>query len=158
MSTENTYISQSNDEEINLKELLYNYLLYWPWILASAFIFAVGGYFYVKSQVNIFESTAAVLVKDTKKGGVGGMDLDIFSDLGIGGGNSNLYNEIEVFNSRTLLREVVQRHSVSSKVRSSENGRRGQQRCACFTPMPPLQTSTFQPKKCMDELKVLREV
>ncbi len=107
MSTENTYISQSNDEEINLKELLYNYLLYWPWILASAFIFAVGGYFYVKSQVNIFESTAAVLVKDTKKGGVGGMDLDIFSDLGIGGGNSNLYNEIEVFNSRTLLREVV---------------------------------------------------
>jgi capsular exopolysaccharide synthesis family protein len=107
MSTDNPYTSTRNDEEINLKELLYNYLRYWPWILASAFIFAVGGYFYVKSQVNIFESTAAVLVKDTKKGGVGGMDLDIFSDLGIGGGNSNLYNEIEVFNSRTLLREVV---------------------------------------------------
>ena len=106
MSTENTYTSQRNDEEINLKELLYNYLRYWPWIIASVFIFAIGGYFYVKSQVNIFESTAAVLVKDDKKGGLG-MDLDIFSDLGIGGGNSNVYNEIEVFNSRTIIRDVV---------------------------------------------------
>lgn len=106
MSTENIYTSQRNDEEINLKELLYNYLRYWPWIVASVLIFAVGGYFYVKSQVNIFESAAAVLVKDDKKGGLG-MDLDIFSDLGIGGGKSNVYNEIEVFNSRTIIRDVV---------------------------------------------------
>ncbi|MDG0972627.1 MAG: polysaccharide biosynthesis tyrosine autokinase [Crocinitomicaceae bacterium] len=106
MSTENPYTSQRNVEEINLKELLYNYLRYWPWIVASVFVFAVGGYFYVKSQVNIYESKAAVLVKDDKKGGLG-MDLDIFSDLGIGGGNSNVYNEIEVFNSRTIIRDVV---------------------------------------------------
>ena len=100
----NTHTQQ--EEEINLKEILFKYLSYWPWILGSVFVFALGGYFYVKSQINIFESTAAVLVKDDKKGGLG-MSMDIFSDLGIGGGNTNVYNEIEVFNSRTILRDVV---------------------------------------------------
>ena len=100
----NTHSQQ--EEEINLKEILFKYLSYWPWILGSVFVFALGGYFYVKSQINIFESTAAVLVKDDKKGGLG-MSMDIFSDLGIGGGNTNVYNEIEVFNSRTILRDVV---------------------------------------------------
>ncbi len=100
----NTHTQQ--EEEINLKEILFKYLSYWPWILGSVFVFALGGYFYVKSQINIFESTASVLVKDDKKGGLG-MSMDIFSDLGIGGGNTNVYNEIEVFNSRTILRDVV---------------------------------------------------
>jgi tyrosine-protein kinase Etk/Wzc len=100
----NTHTQQ--EEEINLKEILFKYLSYWPWILGSVFVFAVGGYFYVKSQINIYESKAAVLVKDDKKGGLG-MSMDIFSDLGIGGGNTNVYNEIEVFNSRTILRDVV---------------------------------------------------
>lgn len=106
MSSENPIISQPNDEEINLKEMLFNYLRFWPWIVLSVLVFAVGGYYYLKTQINIFESRATVLVKDEKKGGLGS-DLDIFSDLGIGGGNSNLYNEIEVFNSRTLMRDVA---------------------------------------------------
>jgi tyrosine-protein kinase Etk/Wzc len=106
MSETNSYLNTTTEDEINLKEVIQKYLSHWKWILFSVFVFAVLGYIYVRSQVNIYQSEAKVLVKDTRKGGLS-MDLDIFSDLGIGGANTNVYNEIEAFNTRTLLREVV---------------------------------------------------
>jgi tyrosine-protein kinase Etk/Wzc len=106
MSETNSYLNTATEDEINLKEVIQKYLSHWKWILFSVFVFAVLGYIYVRSQVNIYQSEAKVLVKDTRKGGLS-MDLDIFSDLGIGGANTNVYNEIEAFNTRTLLREVV---------------------------------------------------
>src|SRR5690554_1992654 len=95
------YFEQAEDN-FNIQEVLGKYLQHWKWILLFTFIFCGAAFFYLKVQPSIYVSTSTVLVKDDKKGSLGG-DFDIFSDLGLSKGNSNLHNEIEVFKSRDLV-------------------------------------------------------
>src|SRR5690554_7895372 len=82
------------------------YLQHWKWMLLFTFVFCGTAYFYLKVQPSTFISSSTDLVKDDKKGSLGG-DLDIFSDLGLSKGNSNLHNEIEVIKSCDLMQKVV---------------------------------------------------
>jgi tyrosine-protein kinase Etk/Wzc len=93
-------------EEFNLKELIVKILRHWKWIVLSLLICTIGSYYYLKSQINYYKSNARVMVKDIYLGGPT-MELEIFNDLGFGGAYTTVYNEIEVFKTRTLLREVV---------------------------------------------------
>jgi len=113
---QNQFHLQPPDEQINIKKLLSKYLNHWKWIILSILLFSVISYFYLRTQINIYQSEAKVLVKDTRKGGLS-MDLDIFSDLGFGSANSNVYNEIEMFNTRTLIREVVRDLSLQESLK-----------------------------------------
>jgi tyrosine-protein kinase Etk/Wzc len=101
-------MQQQEEESINLREALDKYLYHWKWFLTGA-IFALSiAFVYLRYSVPVYESKASVLIKDDKKGGaMQGMDL--FKDLGIMGGSSNLENEIEIFSSRTLLTCVAKK-------------------------------------------------
>lgn len=94
--------------EVNYKKLLMRYLVQWKWIVFSTLVFGTFSYLYLKSQIDIFQSEARVLVKDEQKGG-DPTQMDIFSDLGIGQSKVNVYNEIEAFTTRSLIREVVKK-------------------------------------------------
>lgn len=97
---------QQPEENVNIQEIIGKYLQHWKWILLFTFVFCGIAYIYLKGQPSIYKSTSTVLVKDDKKGNIGA-DLDIFSDLGLSKGNSNLHNEIEIFKSRDLVKKVV---------------------------------------------------
>ncbi len=99
-------IEKHEEEEINIKDLLFRYLLNWKWIAISVFVCIAVAFFYLKSVTPQYKSTAKVLIKEEKKGGLPS-SMDIFEDLGLASGSANLENEIEIFKSLTLLKKVA---------------------------------------------------
>lgn len=111
---------QQPEENINIQEIIWKYLQHWKWILLFTFVFCGIAYLYLKGQSSIYKSTSTVLVKDEKKGSLGA-ELDIFSDLGLSKGNSNLHNEIEVFKSRDLIMKVVKKLQLNTQLTQQSN-------------------------------------
>ncbi|PKR79947.1 hypothetical protein CW751_12760 [Brumimicrobium salinarum] len=111
---EQQYFEQPEDN-INVQEILRKYLQHWKWILLFVFLTCGTAFFYLKVQPSTYISTASVLVKDDKKGSLGS-NVDIFSDLGLAKGNSNLHNEIEVFKSRDLIQKVVRKLGLNAQL------------------------------------------
>ncbi len=54
--------NQAPQDDINLKDLLYRYLSYWPWYVLCVVLFMATGYIYLKYQPNIYEANASVLI------------------------------------------------------------------------------------------------
>jgi len=90
------------------KELLFRYVIHWPWFVASVLICLIGAWGYLYFQIPVYQVSASIIIKDDKKGGnSGSADLE---NLGLGGvitSAQSIDNEIEVLRSKTILKEVV---------------------------------------------------
>ena len=106
---ENPYennMNEQDEEKINYQELLFRYIIHWPWFVASVLICLIGAWVYLHFQTPVYQVSASIMIKDDKKGG-GSTDLE---NLGIGGvitSTQSIDNEIEVLRSKTILKEVV---------------------------------------------------
>ena len=108
---ENLYennMNEQDEEKINYQELLFRYIIHWPWFLASILICLIGAWGYLYFQTPVYQVSASIMIKDDKKGGnSGSADLE---NLGLGGvitSAQSIDNEIEVLRSKTILKEVV---------------------------------------------------
>lgn len=108
---ENPYennMNEQDEEKINYQELLFRYIIHWPWFLASILICLIGAWGYLYFQTPVYQVSASIMIKDDKKGGTSGSaDLE---NLGLGGvitSAQSIDNEIEVLRSKTILKEVV---------------------------------------------------
>lgn len=110
-------MKELEEENININEILDKYLVKWRWYILAVVLTVSMAFIYLRFTTVIFESKALVLVKDDKKGGLAN-ELSLFSDLGFGGALSNVFNEIEVFRSRTLMELVVDSLSLNQKISS----------------------------------------
>lgn len=107
------YTSNTEDQEanINLRTFLIKYLIYWPWFIASVFICLGCAFLYLRIQTPVYNTTAAVLIKETDprskamtqtNGAVAALqDISGFSMT------SNFDNEVEILKSRTLIKKVA---------------------------------------------------
>ena len=96
-----------DDEKINYQELLFKYIIHWPWFVASVLVCLIGAWGYLHFQTPVFQISASIMIKDDKKGGGSTADLE---NLGLGGvitSTQSIDNEIEVLHSKTILKEVV---------------------------------------------------
>ena len=106
---ENPYENNMNaqdEEKINYQELLFRYIIHWPWFVASVLVCLIGAWVYLHFQTPVYQVSASIMIKDDKKGS-GSTDL---GNLGIGGvitSTQGIDNEIEVLRSKTILKEVV---------------------------------------------------
>lgn len=106
---ENQYennMNEQDEEKINYQELLFRYIIHWPWFVASVLVCLIGAWVYLHFQTPVYQVSASIMIKDDKKGG-GSTDLE---NLGIGGvitSTQSIDNEIEVLRSKTILKEVV---------------------------------------------------
>lgn len=101
---------ESHEEKIDIQELLFKYLIHWPWIAGAVVICLVSAWIYLKMSTPVYNISATVLIKDEKKGGASGQ-LSELENLGLGGlfsSSENFDNELEVLRSKTLAKEVVQ--------------------------------------------------
>lgn len=97
---------QENNDNFDLRLVLLKYLRYWYWFII-ALVVALGlAFFYLQYATRIYKITSVLLIKDEKKGGMGGAS-EMFKELDISGGNKIVENEMEVLKSRTLLVKVV---------------------------------------------------
>ena len=100
---------EQSEEQVNIQELLFRYLIHWPWFVVSIIICIACAWGYLRLTTPIYNISATVLIKDEKKGGGASMSSDL-EKMGLEGfvsSSSNVDNEIEVLRSKSLAREVV---------------------------------------------------
>lgn len=98
-----------SEEQINIQEILFRYLIHWPWFIVSVIVCVAAAWGYLRLTTPVYNISATVLIKDEKKGGGANMSSEL-EKMGMNGfvsSSSNIENEIEVLSSRTLAREVV---------------------------------------------------
>lgn len=108
---ENSYDNNRNEldeEKVNYQELLFKYIIHWPWFVASVLACLVGAWVYLHFQTPVYQVSASIMMKDDKKSS-GGNTADL-ENLGLGGvitSAQSIDNEVEVLRSKTILKEVV---------------------------------------------------
>ena len=101
---------ESKEENIDVKELLFKYLIHWPWFVGAVIACLIAAWVYLYVSTPVYNISATVLIKDDKKGGSAGM-LSGLESLGLDGmisSSQNIDNEIEVLHSKTIAKEVVE--------------------------------------------------
>ena len=101
---------ESKEENIDVKELLFKYLIHWPWFVGTVVACLIAAWVYLYVSTPVYNISATVLIKDDKKGGSAGM-LSGLESLGLDGmisSSQNIDNEIEVLRSKTIVKEVVE--------------------------------------------------
>ena len=102
-------LGEQSEEQVNIQELLFRYLIHWPWFVISIIICIACAWGYLRLTTPIYNISATVLIKDEKKGGGASMSSDL-EKMGLEGfvsSSSNVDNEIEVLRSKSVAREVV---------------------------------------------------
>ena len=104
---ENSYnnnMSELDEEKVNYQEILFKYIIHWPWFIASVLACLIGAWVYLHFQTPVYQVSASIMIKNDKKNG-GGNTADLES-LGLGGvitSTQSIDNEIEVLRSKTIL-------------------------------------------------------
>ena len=102
--------------ELNLQELLKPYLRRWIWFIISVVLLLILAAIYLRYSTPIYQTTSTVLIKDAKKASA--LEEGLLQDLsGLGGMQSaSVDNELEIFKSKKLMREVVTKNNLQTKV------------------------------------------
>lgn len=77
-------LGEQSEEQVNIQELLFRYLIHWPWFVVSIIICIACAWGYLRLTTPIYNISATVLIKDEKKGG-GCKYVFRFRKDGIGG-------------------------------------------------------------------------
>lgn len=100
---------QLEDEEtsgFDYKAFFIKLLMYCPWIAGCIIVFLIGAFFYLKTLTPLYTVSSSVLIKDDK-GKTSGNEASL-ADLGfVTSSTQNFDNELEILQSRTLLKKVV---------------------------------------------------
>jgi len=95
---------QEVENNSHLKEIVYKYLAYWKWFVASFVLSLSIAFIFLKYHVPVYNIQASILIKDEQKGM--GQDV-ILKELDIFSSNKVVDNEIEILRSYTLMEKVV---------------------------------------------------
>ena len=97
------------EEDFNIQEILFRYLIHWPWFVGSVLFCVACAFGYLKLATPIYQVSATVMIKDDKKGGGSSMTSEL-EKMGLAGmvtSTNGVDNEIEVLKSKSLAHEVV---------------------------------------------------
>ena len=110
--------TQQEENEISLMEIVFKYLKYWKWFVASLVVAVMLAFVYFRYTVPVYNVTSSVILKDEKSGrggmsgGMGGFGA--LDGLELMGGVSNVENETYVIRSKTAVRDVVNRLNLTT--------------------------------------------
>jgi len=108
-------------EDININEMIKPYTRKWVWFVLSAFSLLILAFLSLKVSSPVYEIKSTVLIKDAKKSPSG--NASILSDIS-GFGNmtaSSIENEIEVFRSKKLMKDVVTSLNIQTSLFAEKN-------------------------------------
>lgn len=109
----------ANDtSEIHISEIIKPYLRRWPWFILSALGALILAWLFLKFTTPVYNVKSTVLIKDAKNSTSGGGDMGVLKDLsGLGGMSTNsVDNEIEIFKSKKLMRDVVKAKNLQTVI------------------------------------------
>lgn len=111
----------NNPPDFDINLFVKPYLSKWYWFVISIFIFVVIAFFFIKLATPVYSIQSSVLIKDAKKSGSAGVsDVGVLEGLsGFGGMSTNsIENELEVFKTKKLIRDVVSINHLETTVYS----------------------------------------
>lgn len=103
------------NDSIDIRAELEKYLIHWKWFLLSVILCLGVAVFIAKSKVNIYQTSTSILVKEEGASS----ELMAFQDLsslGLSGGNSNVTDEIEILNARTLAKTYIDKLNLNIEI------------------------------------------
>lgn len=104
-------LEQTSEEPLNLYALFFKFFAYWPWFIVSVVGCLLLAFVYLRYQAPVYNISASVLIKeqDARSKAMMGTNgaLGALQDIGGFSMTSNFDNEIEILQSRTLIRKVV---------------------------------------------------
>ncbi|WP_294545061.1 tyrosine-protein kinase [uncultured Bacteroides sp.] len=106
--------NELDEEQVNIQEILFRYLIHWPWFVVSVVACIIFAWIYLHIATPVYDISATVLIKDEEKGGGKSMSSEL-ERMGLDGfmsSSKNIDNEIEVLRSKSLAREVVNQLSL----------------------------------------------
>ena len=98
---------EEKKKKTDFKEILYRYLIHWPWIAASLVLCLAATWLYLRYTPPVYNITASVLIKDSEKSSQSNSLSDL-EELGFVTSTSIFDNEMEILQSRTLIKKVVE--------------------------------------------------
>ena len=107
----NTTPENPEESSFNLYEIIFKYLVYWPWFVASVIICLVLAFVYLRYQAPVYNVTASVLIKEqdarSRAMSANSGALEALQSMGGFSMTNNFDNEVEILKSRTLIKKVV---------------------------------------------------
>jgi len=118
-SNQSTSVQEELKSEGDIKQIIFQYLKYWPWFVVSVFICLSVSFLYLRYTTSIYKTATQIkILKDE-----GGLDL-----TGLQGSaplfdwsRINLQNEIEVIKSRRMAQKVINNLDLEISYFSSGN-------------------------------------
>jgi tyrosine-protein kinase Etk/Wzc len=111
-------------KSFSVEKLFAKAIGYWPGFAVCVLLALMGAYAYMQYTTPVYVINAKLLVKDDRKGGIA--EGQIFQEIGVKSATSSVDNEIEIFKSKMLMRNVVSdlhlniRYFVSGKLKPVE--------------------------------------
>ncbi|MHB1147653.1 MAG: GumC family protein [Lutibacter sp.] len=140
-----------NDESLNLREQLENYLFHWKWFVLGVAVALVGAFLYLRYTPNQYTVSTTILVDDKNSGGLAS-ELSAFEDLGLlGGSKAVLDNEIELLKSKSLAERVVK--SLGTNVTFFKQG--NVIKSELFSKSAPIKINFFSPDSVFHKLDTM---
>lgn len=107
MNEQYTNLLEEDEKPVDYKALVFEYLIHWPYILAFLILSLAGCYVYLRYQAPVYNVNATVLIKQDDKKSSANTPLAAMQDFGMLSMANNFDNEVEILQSRTLLKKVV---------------------------------------------------
>ena len=110
--TDNTPTNQTNSNlknkrDVNLREMIFKYLVKWYWFFISIVLCFSIAYLYLKITNSSYKVETTILLKKDASGS-GLLDMSM-AQLGMSGGSSKeVEDELQVLSSKTLMRKVIE--------------------------------------------------
>jgi tyrosine-protein kinase Etk/Wzc len=99
-------LTREYGERFSLKTWFSRMLQLWPWFLLSLAVCLSLTYLYLRYSNPVYNAVASIIVKDEKKG-ADATDNSLLKEIGLGGNNKLVENEIEILKSYDLMEAVV---------------------------------------------------
>lgn len=94
-------------KRLNFQTIFAALVLNWQWFVLSLIICVCGALIYLRYTEPVYQVSARMLIKEEHKRGNNSQMLANIEDLGFLSNSSGIENEVEVLQSRVLLRDVV---------------------------------------------------
>lgn len=121
------FVGENSEETISVMEIVLRFVRYWKWFVAGIAIALVFVFLYLRYTTPVYNIVSSIILKEAKnqrfEPSIGGMEGLQLSGLGA---VSNLENEIYVLQSRSMIRNVINRLSlhtsyiVEGRIKSSD--------------------------------------
>lgn len=99
---------EEKDEKFDFQAFFFKYIIHWPYIVACVLLSLALAFIYLRYQVPVYVVSSSVLIKEDDKKNANNA-LATMQDFGMLSMTSNFDNEIQIMQSRTLIKKVVSR-------------------------------------------------